>query len=375
MTSWRRLPIGLALAAVILALARVPPRMPALLAAAPAPVRPTNGQALAKALCIACHKVPDPDILPRASWRPEIQKMAAILAGKWTPEGGGPAATVPLSEQYEAIAAYYEAAAPPALPPLPVWPAPDDRPLRFVRHTIAFKDALTPEPAVANVRLADLDGDGRLDLLACDMRQGVVLQARPDHPEAGAVAIAQIPNPDHVSVVDLDKDGRLDLLVSDLGAFFPGDHERGSVTWLRALPGGGYVPFTIGGFPRVADAEAVDAGSGRPDIAVAAFGLHAKGRSISSATGRPTGASPSSSVRSSIRARGRFTSCPRTSTGTARSISSPSSPRSTKRSWPSSATARAALPRRRRSTPLPIRTGDRQGSRSWTSTRTATSTS
>jgi hypothetical protein len=277
MTSWRRLPIGLAFAAVILDLARVPPRMPALLAAAPAPVRPTNGQALAKALCIACHKVPDPDILPRASWRPEIQKMAAILAGKWTPEGGGPAATVPLSEQYEAIAAYYEAAAPPALPPLPVWPAPDDRPLRFVRHTIAFKDALTPEPAVANVRLADLDGDGRLDLLACDMRQGVVLQARPDHPEAGAVAIAQIPNPDHVSVVDLDKDGRLDLLVSDLGAFFPGDHERGSVTWLRALPGGGYAPFTIGGFPRVADAEAVDAGSGRPDIAVAAFGLHAKG--------------------------------------------------------------------------------------------------
>ena len=108
----------------------------------------------------------------------------------------------------------------------------------FVRRTIAFKDALTPEPAVANVRLVDLDGDGRLDLLACDMRQGVVLQAQPDHPEAGAVAIAQIPNPDHVAVVDLDKDGRNDLLVSDLGGFFPGDHERGSVTWLRALSGG-----------------------------------------------------------------------------------------------------------------------------------------
>ena len=51
------------------------------------------------------------------------------------------------------------------------------------------------------------------------------------------------------------------------------------MTWLRALPGGGYAPFTSAGFPRVADAEAADAGgSGKPDIAVAAFGLHAKGR-------------------------------------------------------------------------------------------------
>ena len=278
MTSRRRLSIGLALAAIVVLGARLSPRLPPLRAAAPAAKPAAKGQALAKALCLACHKVPDPDILPRASWRPEIQKMAAIVAGQWTPEGAGPAAKVALSDQYEAIAAYYEAAAPPALPPLPVWPAPDGRPLRFRRRTIGFKDALTPEPAVANVRLVDLDGDGRLDLLACDMRQGVVLQARPDQPEAGAVAIAQIPNPDHVAVVDLDKDGRNDLIVSDLGGFFPGDHERGSVTWLRALPGGGYAPFTIGGFPRVADAEAVDgAGSGKPDIAVAAFGLHAKG--------------------------------------------------------------------------------------------------
>ena len=186
----RPLSLGLVLAAGVYALARVAPS-PELLAAAPVRAAAPNGQALAKALCIACHKVPDPDILPRASWRSEIQKMAAILAGQWTPEGGGPAAKVALSDQYEAIAAYYEAAAPTALPPLPVWPAPDDRPLRFVRRTIGFKDALTPEPAVANVRLVDLDGDGRLDLLACDMRQGVVLQARPDQPGAGAVAIEE----------------------------------------------------------------------------------------------------------------------------------------------------------------------------------------
>jgi cytochrome c5 len=248
-------------------------------ARAAAPAKDRRGETLARTLCIACHRFSPPDVLPRASWRPEIEKMATIVAGKGIPEWGGTRApTTPLSDEYRAILEYYEAAAPPALPPLPPWPAPDDRPLRFVRRTIAFKDALTPEPAVANVRLADLDGDGRPELLACDMRQGVVLLARPDRAEAGAAPIAQVPHPDHVAVVDLDGDGLQDLLVADLGEFYPGDHERGAVTLLRARPSGGYAPFTIGGFPRVADAEVVDAtGRGKPDIVVAAFGWHAKG--------------------------------------------------------------------------------------------------
>jgi len=276
MTSWQRLSIGLALVAAVAAAARRPPHLPALLAAAPAPN--ANGQALARIACLTCHKVPPPDILPRAAWAREIEKMALILAGKGIPEWGGAGGPrVSLSDEYKAILAYYEAAAPAALPPLPPWPAPDDRPLRFVRRTIAFKDAVTPEPAVANVRLADLDGDGRPELLACDMRQGVVLMAHPDRPAEGAAAIAQVPHPDHVSVVDLDGDGRLDLLVADLGEFYPGDHEKGAVTVLRAQPGGGYVPFTVGGFPRVADAEAVPATGGPPDIAVAGFGWHVKG--------------------------------------------------------------------------------------------------
>jgi hypothetical protein len=279
MTSSPRFLVGLALVGAVAAAPRVLGlATPELLAAAPAPAGAANGQALARTACIACHKVPAPDILPRAAWAREIEKMALILAGKGIPEWGDTTPRVALSDEYKAILAYYEAAAPAALPPLPPWPAPDDRPLRFVRRTIAFKDAVTPEPAVANVRLADLDGDGRPELLACDMRQGVVLMAHPDRPAEGAVAIAQVPHPDHVSVVDLDGDGRLDLLVADLGEFYPGDHEKGAVTVLRGQPGGGYVPFTMGGFPRVADAEAVVAGAGaRPDIAVAAFGWHAKG--------------------------------------------------------------------------------------------------
>jgi hypothetical protein len=231
-----------------------------------------KGKALAATQCLACHAVPPPDSLPRASWKPEIEKMALLAEGKGPAGWGTRPEAVKLTPEYAAVLAYYEAAAPLALPAPAAWPAPDER-VKFVRRPVGFKDALTPEPAVANVHLADLDGDGRPELLGGDMRQGVVLLARPADPGAGAVPIAQVPHPDHVSVADFDGDGRKDLVVADLGAFYPGDHEKGAAWLLRAQPGGGFAPFPIGGFPRVADVEAADLdGDGRLDLAVAAFG-------------------------------------------------------------------------------------------------------
>jgi hypothetical protein len=113
------------------------------------------------------------------------------------------------------------------------------------------------------------------------MRQGLVLLARPRFPEQEAIPIAQVPHPAHVTPADVDKDGRIDLVVSDLGAFFPGDHERGAVAILRARPGGGYAPFTVGSFPRVADVETGDFdGDGRVDLVVAAFGWFRTGEIV-----------------------------------------------------------------------------------------------
>jgi hypothetical protein len=230
-------------------------------------------EAVARSTCAgACHAFPTPDVLPRGAWRASIEKMALIREDKDIPAWGARAGPVALPPDMTAALRYYEARAPEALPAPEPWPSPPSR-VPFVRHPMPFAGAMTPEPAVSNVRLVDLEGDGRLELLAVDMRQGAVLLGRPYDPGAGFQALAQVPHPSHVEVVDLDRDGTRDLLVADLGGFMPSDHTRGAVAWLRGLPGGGYAHYSVDGFPRVADAQAADFdGDGRLDVAVAAFG-------------------------------------------------------------------------------------------------------
>ena len=232
-----------------------------------------DGEALARQRCAGCHAFAEPETLPRTAWRSEVEKMALIIEGKGITAWGERRPAVDLTEPYRKILAYYEARAPEQLASLERWPAPDDRPPKFIRRSIRFGRALTPEPAIANVRLVDLDDDGRLEALACDMRQGAVLLAAPYSPELGMVSIAAVPHPSHVATADLDADGSLDLLVADLGEFLPGDHEKGSAVWLRSVPEGGYTSFALSGFPRVADVEAADFDAdGTLDLLVAAFG-------------------------------------------------------------------------------------------------------
>ena len=142
---------------------------------------------------------------------------------------------------------------------MPVGPAvgPDDRPL------------------VANVALADLDGNGLTDIVVADGAANRVTWIR--QAPAGTFTeqvLADIAGPAHVQPVDLDRDGDLDIAVASMGVLFPNNARIGAVI---VLENDGRQSFTsrvlIDQVARVSDVRAGDLdGDGDLDLAVAQFG-------------------------------------------------------------------------------------------------------
>jgi hypothetical protein len=249
-----------------------------LLAAAQRGAPPSDEQQ-ARVTCGGCHAFPPPEILPRSAWRDEFVRMHFLREQRLPPIGPpGTLARVQLPPDMEAALRYFLGRAPERLPPPEPWPDPAASPVTFTRHTMAMPK-MPGTPAVASIRLVDLDGDKRLDLLGTDMRQGLVFTGRPEKAGSPLSVVASIPHPSHVTYTDVDKDGIGDLLVADLGTFFPEDHDKGSVIWLRGLTGGKFSAFWLDGWPRVTQVDAADFnGDGRNDLAVAAFGWRKTGR-------------------------------------------------------------------------------------------------
>jgi hypothetical protein len=151
-------------------------------------------------------------------------------------------------------------------------------PIRFERREIG--PAPRHHPLISNVQILDFDGDGRNDILACDVRRQCVILCQRD--TAGdwseRILAEDIAAPAHATAVDLDQDGDLDLLVSVLGDILPNDGVIGRVIWLEQTKDGLVPHVLLDDVRRVADCQAGDLdGDGDIDLAVAVFG-YARGQ-------------------------------------------------------------------------------------------------
>ncbi len=245
----------------------------------PGPYTEAQGDALRRRLCVTCHQLPPPDVLPSERWRDQISRMYLRRENKPEPQQYGAAALLPVPEEFARVARWYTEHAPKVMPPADPWPPSGQQVPKFRKHL--YSPTMPPTPAVSHVQFVDLDGDARLELLVTEMRYGMVMKIRPYTASTEVQTLAVLNNPANASVVDLDGDGVRDLLVGDLGEFYPGDHSKGAVVWLRGRPDGSFVPLEIGGLPRVADVEAADMdGDRKLDLVVGAFGWRKVGHTM-----------------------------------------------------------------------------------------------
>ncbi|MFL5342813.1 MAG: FG-GAP repeat domain-containing protein [Gemmataceae bacterium] len=224
----------------------------------------------------ACHGYPRPESFPRRYWRKEVERGFRFF------EVSGKSVKVP---SLDSVVRYYESRAPEELA-APVWKEPS-HPLGVRFERVGYPGpAVQQKFAVSNVNLVRLppagqksDPKGPLDILACDMQNGLVMLLRPYEPKPEWKVLAHVSHPAHAEVLDLDGDGILDVVVANLGSFPPTDLRCGSVVWLRGRPDGSFTPHTLlDKVGRVADVQAADfRGTGKLDLVVGVFGWQTVG--------------------------------------------------------------------------------------------------
>jgi hypothetical protein len=236
----------------------------------PRPIVPTANLAeRVHEFCGACHSYPPPETFPRKYWKDEVERGYRFFG-----RSGMALVAPPITE----VVKYYEDRAPEELPSAKIERASGPCPVRFEQVHFPPPKGV-PAACISNVNLVHLSDPKRLDVLATDMKAGLLLLLKPYEPNPTWRVLAQVPNPAHTEVVDLDGDGIKDILVANLGNFAPTDRLCGSVVWLRGNKDGSYTPYTLlEGVGRVADVQAADfRGVGKFDLVVAAFGWNSTG--------------------------------------------------------------------------------------------------
>jgi hypothetical protein len=229
-------------------------------------------EARVKQACIGCHLFPEPSILPGELWPAQIRLMGH-LASNMQQDPKNPFFGFSVREAL----AWYESKTPKNFNLQISLMQRTGSPLGFRKLGLV----LTPEggPEVATIhplRPGEL-GDTKAKFITPNMKNGSIHLFSP---AKGPVYIGEAGHPVQLDVADLDGDGRADLLISDLGEVDPTDDLVGRVLVGRNM-GEGVFDFApiMDGLPRVTDARAFDIDEdGDLDVVVAAFGwLHSGG--------------------------------------------------------------------------------------------------
>jgi hypothetical protein len=147
---------------------------------------------------------------------------------------------------------------------------------KFDRRTLGLESSFRPQ--ITNVKIVDLDQDGLPDVLACDAgRRRVIWYRQLSDDRWDEIPIGDELNvPATTAIADLDGDGDLDVVVAVLGSVYPTNERIGQVVLLENLGSRKFQNhILLDDVRRVSDVQIGDlTGNGRPDIAVAVFGFH-----------------------------------------------------------------------------------------------------